>query len=234
MSSIIIGNKINCSTDLLDPVDISPLQCIGNSLDIINSNYDLLRENDGLICSSLTDVVTAVESIVTPPVGSIIMWSGDIKKPDGSSANYTDVVANAELYIDDNWALCTGATVSGVHTPNLIGRFIVGAGEVSNTTTWNSNQGYYELNETGGTELHRLTQAELPADAGSGDITVVVGDTHGGWINGTVIGDKPGPGWRYYIRSLDVQTLSIGRSGGGEKHENRPPYYALYFIIRIS
>jgi len=141
MSDIIVGDKIDCATDLLNPTDISPLQCIGNSLDIINANYDLLRANDGAICSSLHSAITAIESIVTPPLGTILMWNGTVVNSSNVViSNAANIVTNGEYYIKEHnkgvnpgavnrqWALCTGKTFSGIVTPNLIGRFIVGAG----------------------------------------------------------------------------------------------------------
>lgn len=46
------------------------------------------------------------------PIGGIIMWSGSI---------------NA---IPTKWALCDGATVNGIVTPDLRNRFVIGAGEL--------------------------------------------------------------------------------------------------------
>jgi microcystin-dependent protein len=31
-----------------------------------------------------------------------------------------------------------------------------------------------------------------------------------------------------------THTVTVGSAGGGSAHENRPPYYALAFIMRIS
>lgn len=70
------------------------------------------------------------------PKGGIIMWSGDPST------------------LPTNWALCDGANVEGVQTPDLRGRFIVGyatAGE------------YNSVGRTGGASAKTLSESELPA-----------------------------------------------------------------------
>jgi hypothetical protein len=56
------------------------------------------------------------------PIGGIIMWSGSINS------------------IPAKWAICNGATVNGIVTPDLRNRFIIGAGE------------NYSVNGTGGSK----------------------------------------------------------------------------------
>ena len=66
----------------------------------------------------------------TIPVGGIIMWSGAINN------------------IPAGWALCNGGTSNGLVTPNLVDRFVIGAGNIyavggiggATNTTLNMNQ----------------------------------------------------------------------------------------------
>ena len=74
------------------------------------------------------------------PVGSIILWSGTAAdRPEG-------------------WALCDGTVVNGYPTPDLRGRFILGAGEGAGLTM-------RKVGAVGGAETHVLTDEEMPAHA---------------------------------------------------------------------
>lgn len=104
------------------------------------------------------------------------------------------------------WAICDG----GSGTPDLRNRFIVGVGSG------------YGLGATGGEAFHTLTEAEMPkhthdhrhapvyfADTGGGDMA------QGGGTKATP------PKW------------TTDSTGGSQPHENRPPYYALCYIMKL-
>lgn len=119
--------------------------------------------------------------------------------------------------VPSGWAICDGTNGA----PDLRDRFIVGAG--------NS----YSLKATGGSDKVSLTADQNGPHSHSGTASssqkvVVPGDDfyH-------VVGD--------HIGSHDIDgewgtvniTLTTGSSGKGAAHENRPPYYALYFIMKL-
>ena len=185
----------------------------------------------------------------TVPVGGIIMWSGST----GS--------------IPTGWALCNGAN----GTPNLLDRFIVGAGSG------------YGVGATGGANQVTLTTSQIPAHGHSGSTSGAGAHSHSGSTNGagahshsindpghnhivpTVrdgrtasgTGDQGG-NYTNSISSVSGTGISIngvgdhahsfftsgvgdhahgvtvGNTGGDQAHENRPPYYALAFIMRVS
>ena len=91
-------------------------------------------------------------------------------------------------------------------TPDLRDRFIVGAG--------NS----YGVGTTGGEATHTLSIGEIPSHTHSG----VAGT---GWFGGFSTGGGGG---------AVTGNGTIGYSGGGGAHENRPPFYALAYIMRVS
>lgn len=113
--------------------------------------------------------------------------------------------------IPSGWALCNGQTVGSVVTPDLRDRFIVGAG------------GGYSVGATGGANSVTLTTDQIPSHshnyllyqpASFGNELEQSGSPDGARLGGV--------------------TNTTGTTGGGQAHENRPPYYALAYIMRIS
>ena len=142
------------------------------------------------------------------PSGGIIIWSG---------------AANA---IPSGWVLCDGNN----GTPDLRNRFIVGAGAGGN----------YSPNDTGGAESVTLTTAQMPShNHGVNDS----GHTHNLLYNHGAFGGTSGavtprsgntpvtPGITGRI-STQTTGISIQNAGSGQSHENRPPYYALCYIMK--
>ena len=123
--------------------------------------------------------------------------------------------SGSENDIPDGWALCNGQTVEGQTTPDLRTRFVVGAG------------GSYAVGDTGGAETVTLTVDQIPAHKHSISAQTV---GYSGSFNSsaeavTFDSSSKNNGWR---------SLSSGKTGGSQAHENRPPYYALSFIMRVK
>jgi microcystin-dependent protein len=147
------------------------------------------------------------------PAGAIMMWSGTVP-PAG-------------------WALCNG---SG-GTPDLRERFIVGAGG-ENTTQPVAGTGY-NVGDNAGQNLVTLTANEMPSHThvinSDGAHThsyqaPLVSGSHPGGSNGF---DRPNgldPG---VTGSSGFHSHTMNSAGGNQAHENRPPYYALAFIIKL-
>lgn len=87
-------------------------------------------------------------------------------------------------------------------TPDLRDKFVAGAGSS------------YAVGDTGGEATHVLTIAEMPVHN-----HVVTGGTAGG--SGHVRRD-----------ALNNSNHTTNSSGSGSAHENRPPYYALAYIMK--
>lgn len=143
------------------------------------------------------------------PKGIVMLWSG-------SSAS-----------IPTGWALCNGATIGSLVTPDLRDKFLVGAG-----TT-------YIVGATGGSadsivvsHTHTATVTESPhthnlhvysrsvdGDSEEGDNTVSTGSTGvSGYIDSASTG-------------ITVANSTTGASG---TNANLPPYYALCYIIKTT
>ncbi|EDY82220.1 Phage Tail Collar Domain family [Verrucomicrobiia bacterium DG1235] len=167
---------------------------------------------------SFSSTVTATTFVGngTIPIGGIIMWSG-------STSN-----------IPAGWRLCNG---SG-GTPNLRDRFIVGAG------------GGYGVNATGGASSVTLTTAQMPSH--DHDVWTRSGDGKH-WHYRSVDNSAPHPNgdgrvdlstesdnanWNANLNSsadgAHQHYVDTPKRGSGQAHENRPPYYALAFIMRVQ
>ena len=113
------------------------------------------------------------------------------------------------ISIPSGWALCNGQVLDGQPTPDLRDRFIIGAGAT------------YSLGNTGGLSAVQLTISEMPAHNHTAAIRsyTVGGGGNGPW---PIVGGTVNAGG----------SISMNNTGGDQPHENRPPYYALAYIMR--
>ena len=120
--------------------------------------------------------------------------------------------------VPDGWALCDGRTSNGRMTPDLKGRFIVGYDQ--------GDSDYGSVGKTGGAKSVALTVAQLPSHAHTATMRV-------SGLAATSNGDNDffAPSWKTQNTTEQITTDS---TGSGSAHENRPPYYALCFIMRVK
>lgn len=109
------------------------------------------------------------------------------------------------------WALCNGQN----GTPDLRNRFITGSG------------GEYALGATGGADTVTLSVAQIP----SHNHISVTGINWGDGILGNGSGAFSGGGGAQF--GTDGSAFYTSYTGSGQAHENRPPYYALAFIMKL-
>lgn len=107
------------------------------------------------------------------------------------------------------WTLCDGQN----GTPDLRDRFIVGAGR------------NYNIGATGGEDKHKLLANEMPVHAHSYTQKVEANDN---WKSGGTTSPNNATTWH----NQQGGTYYTGEAGGNFAHENRPPYYALAYIMR--
>jgi len=140
------------------------------------------------------------------PSGVITMWSG-------STSN-----------VPSGWTLCDGTD----GTPDLQDRFVVGAG----------NQ--YSSDDTGGQDSVQLSENELPSHSHTGSTTDDGSHTHEvPAYNELTTANNVGPKESGADSSITTDSagvhnhsLNINSTGGNGSHENRPPYYALAYIMK--
>ena len=147
--------------------------------------------------------------IVGVPSGCILLWSG---------------ASNA---IPSGFVLCNGSN----STPDLRGRFIVGFSDTDND---------YDVNDTGGSKEVTLGTSELPSHSHS---VTDPGHQHNTSVTGTKLFPAAGgttfsyggagtyPGTVFTMSNANTG-ISIANTGSGGAHENRPPYFALCYIMK--
>lgn len=167
-------------------------------------NGGTLKVNTDLEIDSGRKLTVGGSEIVPVPVGGIIMWT------------------QAGLPDSEHWAICDGSTRNGVKTPDLRSRFIVGAGSG------------YALGATGGADRVTLTEGQMPRHRHN-----YAGDDQLEGIETTWdCTEARGRTDSHYDASSklsgDSKVYWTSRAGNNEAHENRPPYYALYFIMRVK
>ena len=206
-----------------NPIQIQPLATEDAIKAIPNGSVELYYDNSKKFETSSSGVtvtgtlaatavtgdgsgLTGISSFVS---GMIILWSG------------------AQNAIPSGWVLCDG----GNSTPDLRDRFVVGAGSS------------YGVDDTGGATSVTLTSNQIPAHghAFSASNTHNHGITQYGYYNsGAFNYNSIGSGYPYSNSTSTVNTnnatISISgttsNTGGGQSHENRPPYYALCYIMK--
>lgn len=143
------------------------------------------------------------------PRGLIAMWNG--------------------TQVPNGWALCNGQIVDDLQTPDLSGKFVVG---------WQSgNEDYNLIGNTGGQEKVTLVTQEIPSHVHSfADAYFIeahsdlVGANGTQWIGNNLSGSNKTDRDNSYVCLWDHDTRA---AGGGQPHENRPPYYVLAYIIKL-
>lgn len=168
----------------------------------------------------------------TVPVGTVILWSGSS--------------------VPSDWALCDGTVSNGVQTPDLRGRFVMGAGK---------GPGLAErrVGDRGGSEASILTAEELPPHNHSiaprpFQFSEPGGEHRHGYLSEVKTTKFDNTDFMAFIRQgyvgrdvgthraskvgshphvLDVPPSNTIAEGGGEAHPHTPPFHALAYIIRV-
>ena len=143
-------------------------------------------------------------------------YAGDGSALTGIESFVTGMIilwSGAANAISTGFVLCDGQN----STPDLRARFVVGAGD--GTGDGNSN---YSVGDNAGAEFVTLSVNQIPSHKhttsfdghkffpGDGSTSISFGGAGG----------------------YPATTFSMDNTGGGQSHENRPPYYALCYIMK--
>lgn len=122
------------------------------------------------------------------------------------------------------WAICNGSN----GTPDLRGRFVVGASPDGSMNSTSQQLTSYKVTDTGGEERHKLSIDEMPKH--HHPMKGIVWNEYAK-NTGICTGD------RFYLKddqnNTDLKWSKMGEQGGDAAHENRPPYYALLYIMKL-
>ena len=139
-----------------------------------------------------------IGTTATLPMGSVIAWAGKGAPPNG-------------------WAICNGQILTlnngNFVTPDLRGRFLVGASDGTSSTSLSAAYASYNVGDFGGEEVHLLTVDEMPKHTHPGGQLIASGG------NGLASGST-------------LQLGNMAPAGNSFPHNNLPPYYALMYIIK--
>lgn len=155
-----------------------------------------------------------------PYVGEIRIFAGNFA-PAGwafCDGSLQSIAENETLFnlIGTNYG---GDGQSSFALPDLRGRFAVATGAGPGLTE-------VVLAETVGAESVTLTAAQMPAH------THPIGASTGRQTSNRPTGAYAGTGNSYRTTS-DTNVPATDSAGGGQPHENRPPYLAISYIISL-
>jgi microcystin-dependent protein len=158
------------------------------------------------------------EGLVVPGNLDIKAWKGMIVAFNGSS-------------IPEGWALCNGKN----GTPDLRDRFIVGSGKK------------YNIGKKGGANVVKLNRHQMPKHnhgCSIGNNGIHNHEQDGGQVERRYGREGRGTDWfgKAHKQAKNKLTRNAGNhkhsckihdNGGNKAHENRPPYYALAWIMKL-
>lgn len=172
------------------------------------------------------------------PTGGLLMWTGAVNAVptnwllcDGSEVSQSTYAA---LYAVIANTYGTPLNAANFVLPNLVDKFVAGVG----------SSGTYSVGTTGGADSVTLTTDQMPSHNHTATSTSTVtdpGHSH------TYKGQTGSGGSGTASRDADNTTLTtnpattgitvatstaIGSTGGGQSHENRPPFVAMGYIIK--
>jgi microcystin-dependent protein len=188
---------------------------VGATLSVADdAGFQGALQADGASVASLT---------VTSGGGSLgsATVTGDVTVPPGKPNDAKGVIPVGGILlwtqsaVPDGWAVCDGSVTNGLQTPDLSGLFVMGA------------DADHPAGSTGGAARVTLTETQMPRH--DHKYTGPSGKNQGtkGWIHG-----DGGDIWRKTGDHPDA-TVDTGTAGKNQAHENRPPFYALYYIMRV-
>lgn len=151
------------------------------------------------------------------PIGTIMVWGG---RELPSDSKMTWMWCHGQSLTKSSYdalfgvlSYQFGGSGSNFNLPDFRGRFLVGKED-------NNNNGYGTLNNSGGENKHTLTIQEMPSH------------DHGVTYNNWKAGDNANR--RDMIESSSNEKCKTTKSGGGQAHENRPPFRVIDYIIRVK
>lgn len=189
------------------------------------------------LLAQVQELQAQIASLQPAPTGSIMIWPSNTIPTgwhlcDGSSMSRTDY---ASLFSTIGVTFGSNDS-SSFNLPDMRGLYVAGRGA----------NGYNAINDKGGLNTVQLTVNQMPshshsASSGSsgdhyhrwpiyqGTATTSGGENEGAYSQRTTTNDHV-----TNTTGSHTHAITVKSAGGGEAHENRPPYIVLNYIIKLS
>ena len=203
------------------------------------------------------DTVNAFTGLGITPIGGIIMWSGTTIPYGWALCNGQTANGHPTPDLSGRFIVGYNASIAQYNMPGFYSQHALykASGGIATPV--------YTPGNTGGSESVALTVAQMPSHNHTGNTGNEGAHTHnymdryefengggtGPWgevyvqpsqrvnNNGNKGGDSDNDSF-FYINGVSYAGTnhlhSISSEGGGQPHENRPPYYTLAFIMRVK
>lgn len=189
------------------------------SSDILSSNT--INGSTGTITTlnSTTANITTINTNTIAAPGGTLTVTGNVAATGVFTGNGTIPIGGIIMWsggtVPAGWQICNGTN----GTPDLRGRFIVGTGTATGAGAGPTN---YTLNARGGAESNAHTHDIDPPNT-------TTSSTGGGEGVAAVHENDGWPG--NHSHTVDIASFT---SGGASATDNRPPFYALAYIMRMN
>jgi len=220
------------STDITLTPGVLPKDCFSTFQDQFNTYVESIQASLGdtafryIISDSAPDAADQdklwIKTSSGLPVRSYIyssgswVWPHEIPASDSRLIIYKGTSASVDTL--DGGVAGTVGSASGPFweiDTDLSGKFPLGVGTLESGTVVGEG-------DTGGEERNTLSVNELPAHS------------HSFTLNGYNSSQDSNSGNEYGFDGKSPQSLKTDDVGGGESHNNMPPYYGIYFIKRTA
>jgi len=189
--------------------------------DEVQSN-SLTTPSGSITTLTSTTINTTTTNTTDVAASGTVTATGNISTTGEFVGNGTIPIGGIIMWAGDvvpaGWQLCDGSN----GTPDLRGRFVVGIGQATGPGAGPTS---YALHDTGGSEINYHTHIVDPIPAETAPLD---DNDHKSDVNGT---GNSTVAKRNHTHSFDTPATE---STGPSNQENRPPYYALAYIMRIE
>ena len=170
-----------------------------------------------------------------PTDSNVECWISPSGKMDLSSL-WDQIYPVGSIYITAN--ATNPSVLFGGTWEQLKGKFLVGVDS--------SDTDFETIGKTGGEKTHSLTVSEMPSHNHTNTVSYSEAHTHNTWgtyriahstgsVRSTVTGSSDeGRSNPTDSNGGHTHTITINNTGGGQAHNNMPPYLAVYMWKRIS
>jgi len=191
----------------------------------IKNENSINKNSSNRIGVMLENMINFFSTTISPAAAALIQDAVS-KSTTGVRKGMSVVWSGAIAEIPVGYVLSNGNNgqpINGVVVPDYRSRFLIGYDSskasfpinVSDTT-----ENYGKAGNTGGEATHKLTVSEIPA--------------HKHRILGNAGNDQSNTqGREMGINGPDYGNITEN-AGGDQSHENRPPYYVVYWITKVS